>query len=147
MRFGQTDQEFLGSLDPRRTAVIVVAEEEKEMDRLTIAQEMVVDFLNKYDQAIENLELGLIYGYQDDLRRYALAQRSLEFFRQPETIEEFNAYLTNLLMQSMDQDPSARAEEISETISFIQENYNEGHYSLNFLIDMRAQTLEASQQN
>ena len=117
------------------------------MDKLTIAQEMVVDFLNKYDQAIENLELGLIYGYQDDLRRYALAQRSLEFFRQPETIEEFNAYLTNLLMQSMDQDPSARAEEISETISFIQENYNEGHYSLNFLIDMRAQTLEASQQN
>ena len=147
LRFGQTDEEFIESLDQNQPEIIVLEASETKNDSLTIAQRMVVDFLRRYDQAIEGLELGLIYGYQGDLRRYALAQASLDFFQSPETIEQYNNYLINILKEAMDDNSSARAEQISQAIDYIQANYEQKHYSLEFLQDIDVTNKEALQQD
>ena len=139
LTFGRTDQDYRDGLSPRPSAVIIVAPDTSSMNQLNVAQEMVLNFLRNYDEAIENLELSLIYGYEGDLRSYALAQSSLEFFQLPATISEYNNYLIEILSEEMASDSSVRSEQASEIADYIQENYIQGHFPLDFLEQLAVQ--------
>lgn len=139
LSFGRSDEEYQASLNPTASAVIIVATERESLDRLTVAKEMVIDFLNKYDQAIERLELGLVYGHQGDLRMYALSQRSLEFFQDPATIAAYDEYLVGLLKDAMDSNPTNRASELAEIQNDISQRYQGQHFPMTFIENLGAQ--------